>query len=58
MLMYHLWTIAAGETSVEGQDHDVYRKVAKSRGEVRYQEEGLQLPLTIVLFILDVRQFV
>lgn len=35
MLMYHLWTIANGETSVEGQDHEVYRKVAGSRGEVR-----------------------
>lgn len=35
MLAYHLWGIAHGETSVEGQDHDIYRKVAKERGEVR-----------------------
>jgi len=33
MLAYHLWTIASGETSVEAQDHEIYRKVAKSRGE-------------------------
>jgi palmitoyltransferase len=31
---WHLWSIAAGETSVEGQDHEVYRKMAKGRGEV------------------------
>lgn len=35
MLSYHLWGVASGETSVEGQDHDVYRNLAKSRGEVR-----------------------
>lgn len=34
MFAYHLWTIASGETSVESQDHDVYRRVAKSRDEV------------------------
>jgi len=33
MLSYHLWTVASGETSVESQDHDVYRDVAKSRGD-------------------------
>lgn len=31
---YHLWSIAQGETSVEAQDHEVYRKKAKERGEV------------------------
>ena len=34
MLSYHLWGISCGETSVESQDHDIYRKRAKSRGEV------------------------
>ncbi|KAJ7587347.1 DHHC palmitoyltransferase-domain-containing protein, partial [Mycena floridula] len=33
MLMYHLWTVAKGETTVEAQDHDVYRRVARNRGE-------------------------
>lgn len=35
MLTFHLWGVAKGETSVEGQDHEHYSKVAKSRGEVR-----------------------
>ncbi|KAF9457954.1 DHHC palmitoyltransferase-domain-containing protein [Collybia nuda] len=33
MLAYHLYGIGNGETSVEGQDHEVYRKRAKARGE-------------------------
>jgi palmitoyltransferase len=33
MLVWNLWSIAWGETSVEGQDHDQYRKMAKERGE-------------------------
>ncbi|KII85268.1 hypothetical protein PLICRDRAFT_45462 [Plicaturopsis crispa FD-325 SS-3] len=33
MLLWHLWSIALGETSVEAQDHDVYRRVAKERGD-------------------------
>lgn len=34
MLMWHLWSVCKGETSVEGLDHDVYRNVAKQRGDV------------------------
>ncbi|KAF8072281.1 DHHC palmitoyltransferase-domain-containing protein [Lyophyllum atratum] len=34
MLSYHMYSISWGETSVEGQDHDVYRRKAKARGEV------------------------
>lgn len=34
MLMYHLYGIAYGETSVEAQDHEVYRRQAKKRSEV------------------------
>jgi len=33
MSSYHLWGIACGETSVESQDHEHYRYVAKGRGE-------------------------
>ncbi|KAJ7500311.1 DHHC palmitoyltransferase-domain-containing protein [Mycena galericulata] len=33
MFSYHLWTVASGETTVESQDHEVYRRVAKSRDE-------------------------
>ncbi|KAG6901654.1 hypothetical protein C0995_009545 [Termitomyces sp. Mi166 len=33
MLSYHVWSISCGETTVEGQDHEVYTKKAKSRGE-------------------------
>lgn len=31
---YHLWSIANAETTVESQDHEHYRKIAKSRGDV------------------------
>jgi palmitoyltransferase len=34
MLMYHLWSIASGVTSVEAHDHEEYRKQARARGEV------------------------
>ncbi|KAI0789970.1 zf-DHHC-domain-containing protein [Abortiporus biennis] len=33
MAGWHFWTVSNGETSVEAQDHDVYRRVAKGRGE-------------------------
>jgi len=33
MLAYHLYGIAWGETSVEGQDHEEYRRKAKERNE-------------------------
>ncbi|KAH8074796.1 DHHC palmitoyltransferase-domain-containing protein [Cristinia sonorae] len=33
MAAWHLWGIACAETSVEAQDHEHYRKVAKGRGE-------------------------
>jgi hypothetical protein len=35
MLMWHLAGIARGETAVEAQDHDVYRDLADTRGQVR-----------------------
>ncbi|KAK6996479.1 Palmitoyltransferase [Favolaschia claudopus] len=33
MCAFHLWGVAHGETTVEGQDFEVYRRMAKSRGE-------------------------
>ncbi|KAF8869537.1 DHHC palmitoyltransferase-domain-containing protein [Mucidula mucida] len=33
MCSYHLWMIMQGETSVESQDHEHYRRVASERGE-------------------------
>lgn len=33
MTSYTLWSIARAETSVESQDYEQYRKVAKGRGE-------------------------
>ncbi|KAJ4488347.1 DHHC palmitoyltransferase-domain-containing protein [Lentinula aciculospora] len=33
MLMFHLWTISHGETSVESQDNEFYGRIAKTRGE-------------------------
>jgi hypothetical protein len=34
MLAWQLWSVAIGETAVESYDHEYYRKVASSRGEV------------------------
>lgn len=34
MLAWQLWTIAVAETAVESYDHEYYREVAASRGEV------------------------
>lgn len=34
MLSWHLWSVCQGETSVEGLDHEVYRSVAKERGDI------------------------
>ena len=35
MFGWHLWTVGQGETSVEAQDNEQYRKIARSRGQVR-----------------------
>ena len=34
MAGWHIFMIACGETSVESQDHEHYRKIARQRGEV------------------------
>ncbi len=36
MASYHIYMIANGETSVESQDHEQYRRVARDRGEVSF----------------------
>jgi palmitoyltransferase len=41
MLAYHLYGISWGETSVEGQDHEEYRRKAKERNEVRIFNQQL-----------------
>jgi palmitoyltransferase len=33
MLAFHLWTVVSGETTVEAQDHEAYRRKATERGE-------------------------
>lgn len=35
MFGWHLWSVGRGETSVEAQDNDQYRRIARSRGKVR-----------------------
>ncbi|KAG6328269.1 hypothetical protein ID866_10819 [Astraeus odoratus] len=49
MLLWHIWGIASGETSVESQDHEIYRKVAKERGEtfVNSYDVGKRANLTL-----------
>jgi palmitoyltransferase len=34
LFAWQLWSVAIGETAVENYDHEYYRKVASSRGEV------------------------
>lgn len=50
MLTWHLLSIAAGETSVEAQDHEVYRKVAKRRGDVSFCYHSLSLHLETLVY--------
>ncbi|KAG2756812.1 zf-DHHC-domain-containing protein [Suillus brevipes Sb2] len=33
MLCWHLWGVSRGETTVEAQDHEVYKRIAKDRGD-------------------------
>ena len=41
MLAWQLWSVAVGETAVENYDHEYYRKVASSRGEVCIEHNQL-----------------
>jgi palmitoyltransferase len=42
MAGWHVWSVSTGETSVESQDHEVYRRMAKGRGEVRLFDFSLR----------------
>lgn len=49
LVSWHLWSVAVGETSVEGHDHDVYRRMAKSRSEVSLRAAPTTLSGTLTL---------
>ncbi|KAI0057823.1 zf-DHHC-domain-containing protein [Artomyces pyxidatus] len=50
LLVWHLWSVACGETSVENSDHDVYRRVAKSRGDTFLNSYDLGRKKNLQLF--------
>ncbi|KAG6812667.1 hypothetical protein H0H92_001425 [Tricholoma furcatifolium] len=50
MLSYHLWSISSGETTVEAQDHEVYSKKARSRGEMFVNSYDLGRKRNLQLF--------
>ncbi|KAI9574042.1 DHHC palmitoyltransferase-domain-containing protein [Boletus coccyginus] len=50
MLLWHLWAVARGETSVEAQDHAVYRRTAKDRGETFINSYDLGARKNLALF--------
>jgi len=50
MLLWHLWGVGRGETSVEAQDHAVYRKIAKTRGETFINSYDLGVRKNLALF--------
>ena len=54
MFGWHLWSVGQGETSVEAQDNDQYRKIARSRGQVR----GSILAHRDGVFISSIKEFV
>ncbi|KAG0706744.1 DHHC palmitoyltransferase-domain-containing protein [Suillus ampliporus] len=33
MFCWHLWGVSRGETTIEAQDHEVYKRIAKDRGD-------------------------
>lgn len=57
MLGWQLWSVAIGETAVEMHDHEVYRKMAKSRGEVTLPD-GCLISSMLIAFPSDVCQFI
>ncbi|THV00081.1 hypothetical protein K435DRAFT_935660 [Dendrothele bispora CBS 962.96] len=50
MCIIALWSIKKGETSVEVQDHEIYRKVALSRGEALINSYDLRKTQNLKLF--------
>lgn len=50
MCGWHIWSVAKGETSVEGHDFEAYRSVAKARGEVFVNAFDLGYRKNLALF--------
>ncbi|KAH9924107.1 DHHC palmitoyltransferase-domain-containing protein [Amylocystis lapponica] len=50
MAGWHLWSVACGETSVESQDHEQYRRIARSRGEAFVNSYDLGKRKNLALF--------
>jgi len=50
MFGWHLWSIGQGQTSVEAQDNDQYRKTAKSRGQDFVNSYDLGFKKNLALF--------
>ncbi|KAI6017944.1 zf-DHHC-domain-containing protein [Pisolithus microcarpus] len=50
MLAWHMWGVARGETAVEAQDHEVYAKWAKERGETFINSYDLGTRRNLTLF--------
>ncbi|THU96403.1 zf-DHHC-domain-containing protein [Dendrothele bispora CBS 962.96] len=50
MLIVALWSVMKGETSVEAQDHEIYMKVALSRGEAFINSYDLGKTQNLKLF--------
>ncbi|THV00086.1 hypothetical protein K435DRAFT_657780, partial [Dendrothele bispora CBS 962.96] len=50
ILIVALWSVMKGETSVEAQDHEIYRKVALSRGEAFINSYDLGKTQNLKLF--------
>ncbi|KAI6154611.1 zf-DHHC-domain-containing protein, partial [Pisolithus tinctorius] len=50
MLAWHMWGVARGETAVEAQDHEVYTKWAKERGETFINSYDLGTRRNLALF--------
>ncbi|KAF8126947.1 DHHC palmitoyltransferase-domain-containing protein [Boletus edulis] len=51
MLLWHIWGVVRGETSVEAQDHKVYQRNAKERGEAFVNSYDLGVRKNLVLFL-------
>jgi hypothetical protein len=53
MASYHVYAVASGETSVESQDHEHYRHIAKARGEVSLPVYALTNTLSLLYLLAE-----
>ncbi len=53
MAGWHLFMIASGETSVESQDHELYRRVARDRGEVPFPPSADESVLNVAVDVCE-----